>query len=280
MSIRPETAIEVSVIIPSYNEEENVGECLQTLSDQSTRDNEIIVIDDGSTDRTRDIVRGFNVRLLEQAHRGPAEARNWGAREARGRILVFVDADMRFDGGFLEALIAPIRGGKTIGTFTKDEFVGNPEDRWAVCWNLESVGIPDRRIGDSEPEDSVVYRAILRDKFLGVGGFDTTVGYDDDHTLYPKLGLKAQRAPGAICYHNNPGTLREVFRSARWIGRSRRFSEHPERLIKFFPPFSLVNAVTRAVRFGNAAFLIFKPVHDSGIALGGLSRLLFRKHMK
>ncbi len=276
----PEPTIEVSVIVPSYNEEQNIRECLRTLTDQSTRDDEIIVVDDGSTDRTRTIVREFNVRLLEQSHRGPAAARNWGARESRGRILVFVDADMTFDRKFLEALTAPIREGKTIGTFTKDEFVGNPGEGWAVCWNLESVGSHDRRIGDNEPEDSVVFRAILRDKFLGVGGFDTTVGYDDDHTLYPKLGVKAQRAPGAICYHNNPGTLREVFRSARWIGRSRRFSEHPERLIKFFPPFSLVNAVTRAFRFGNAAFLVFKPVHDSGIALGGLSRFFFRKHMK
>jgi glycosyltransferase involved in cell wall biosynthesis len=273
-------AIEVSVIIPSYNEQQGIGACLRTLGEQTTHDHEIIVVDDGSTDRTREIVAGFPVRLLEQSHRGPAAARNWGASEARGSILVFVDADMSFDRGFLEALTAPIRSGKAIGTFTKDEIVGNPGKRWAVCWNLETVGSPDRRIGQEEPEDSVVFRAILRETFLGVGGFDTAVGYDDDHTLYPKLGVKALRASGALCYHDNPGTLREVFQSARWIGRSRRFSEHPERLLKFFPPFSLFNAVTRVVRFGRGDFLVFKLVHDSGIALGGLSRFLLRAHTK
>ena len=270
----------LSVIVPCYNEEHHIGKCLETLSRQSIDAYEIIVIDDGSTDRTREIAGTFDVRFLEQSHGGPAAARNRGAREAVGNILVFVDADMFFDRHFLERLTAPIRAGRTIGTFTKEEFVGNGGNTWAVCWNLETVDSPNRRHRADEPDDSVVFRAILRDDFLRAGGFDTAVGYDDDHTLYPKLGAKAQLATGAICYHNNPGTLPEVFQSARWIGRSRRFSEHPERLIKFLPPFTFYFALARAFRHRSAAYVVFKLVHDCGIAAGGLSRLLFRKYAK
>jgi glycosyltransferase involved in cell wall biosynthesis len=270
----------LSVIIPCYNEEHNIGKCLQTLSHQSIDEYEIIVLDDGSTDETKEVVKKFDVRFLQQSHCGPAAARNRGAQEAVGSILVFVDADMFFDKHFLERLTAPIRAGQTIGTFTKDEFVGNSDNIWAVCWNLETVDSPNRRVRTNEPDDSVVFRAILRDEFLRVGGFDTAVGYDDDHTLYPKLGVKARLAMGAICYHNNPGTLPEVYQSARWIGRSRRFSDHPERLIKFLPPFTFYFAFAKALHYKSAAYIVFKLAYDSGIAMGGLSRLLFRKYTK
>jgi glycosyltransferase involved in cell wall biosynthesis len=271
---------EISVIVPCYNEEHNIDKCLQTLSHQSIDDYEIIVIDDGSTDGTKEIAKKFNVRFLEQSHCGPAAARNRGAQEATGTILVFVDADMFFDRHFLERLTAPIQAGKAIGTFTKDEFVGNGDNVWAVCWNLETVDSTNRRVSTNQPDDSVVFRAVLREEFLRVEGFDTTVGYDDDHTLHPKLGVKATLASGAICYHNNPGTLREVFASARWIGRGRRFSDHPERLIKFFPPFTLYFAVAKAIRYERTAYIVFKLVHDCGITMGGLSRLLFQQYMK
>jgi glycosyltransferase involved in cell wall biosynthesis len=270
----------LSVIVPCYNEEHNIGKCLETLSHQSIEGYEIIVLDDGSTDGTREIVQTFDVRFFEQSHGGPAAARNRGAHEAVGNILVFVDADMFFDRHFLERLTAPIQAGRTIGTFTKDEFVGNGDNTWAVCWNLETVDSPNRRVRSNAPDESLIFRAILRDQFLRVGGFDTTVGYDDDHTLYPKLGAKSQLATGAICYHNNPGTLLEVFQSARWIGRSRRFSEHPERIIKFLPPFSFYFAFAKAVRHKSAAYIVFKLVHDCGIVMGALSRLLFRKYAK
>ena len=66
----------LSVIIPCYNEEHNIGKCLQTLSHQSIDEYEIIVLDDGSTDETKEVVKKFDVRFLQQSHCGPAAARN------------------------------------------------------------------------------------------------------------------------------------------------------------------------------------------------------------
>src|SRR3989344_6018981 len=102
----------ISVIIPVFNEEKTIGECLNSIKDQSYKHMEIIVVDDGSSDSTRNIVKGFSdIKLLTQSHKGPGQARSLGAANAKGEILVFVDADMTFDKDFIGDLVKPILEG-------------------------------------------------------------------------------------------------------------------------------------------------------------------------
>ena len=88
-----------SVIIPTYNREDLLGATLDSLAAQECDDWELIVVDDGSTDGTLDVARGFaarhegRVRVLEQDHRGCAAARNHGAGLAGGEYLAFLDSD-------------------------------------------------------------------------------------------------------------------------------------------------------------------------------------------
>jgi glycosyltransferase involved in cell wall biosynthesis len=271
---------QISVIIPCYNEARYISRCLRSLKEQSLPPHEIIIVDDGSTDGTVEIVQEFNVRLLRQDHAGPAAARNLGASTASGDILVLVDADMFFDRDYLLRLIAPIEAGKANGTFTKEEFVGNPENIWAVCWNLETVGNRDRRVPTDSPDECPAFRAIRREFFIAAHGFETTIGYEDDTSLAPKLGFDAIAAPGAVCYHNNPSSLGEVYHSARWMGRSRRFSKQPWKIWRYIPPLSLVFALAQAQKYGERYFIIFKPVYDTGIMMGILTRLVFHSHAK
>jgi glycosyltransferase involved in cell wall biosynthesis len=89
----------VSVIVPARNEEASLGACLQSLVSQRGVDYEVIVVDDGSTDRTRHIAQSFaGVRVLDAAPlppdaTGKCNALASGAREARGQWLLFTDAD-------------------------------------------------------------------------------------------------------------------------------------------------------------------------------------------
>jgi glycosyltransferase involved in cell wall biosynthesis len=86
----------VSVIVAAYNAERFVGEAVESLLAQTHRHLEAIVVDDGSTDRTADVVRdiqGDRVRLLRQENAGPAAARNAGIATARGEYVAFLDAD-------------------------------------------------------------------------------------------------------------------------------------------------------------------------------------------
>src|SRR3990167_6934446 len=103
----------ISVIIPAFNEEGTIGECLKSLKNQTYKPLEITVVDDGSSDSTRNIVKRFpDIKLLTQSHKGPGQARNFGTANAKGEILVFADADMTFDKNFIRDLIKPISDGQ------------------------------------------------------------------------------------------------------------------------------------------------------------------------
>lgn len=86
----------ISVIIPLYNKEAIIGQSLQSVLSQDYDDFEVIVVNDGSTDRSADIVRSVTdprVRIIEQENGGPSKARNTGVRNAKGEWIVFLDAD-------------------------------------------------------------------------------------------------------------------------------------------------------------------------------------------
>lgn len=86
----------LSVIIPVYNSESSVAETLRSVLAQTYRDLEIIIVDDGSTDKSIDICKQFQderIRIIHQQNRGLAGARNTGIRQARGEYLAFVDSD-------------------------------------------------------------------------------------------------------------------------------------------------------------------------------------------
>ena len=89
----------VSVVIPLYQTERYIAETLRSVLAQTFDDFEVIVVDDGSRDRGPEIATGFRdprVRLIRQANRGLAGARNTGIREAHGRVIALLDADDRW----------------------------------------------------------------------------------------------------------------------------------------------------------------------------------------
>ncbi|WP_434098970.1 CDP-glycerol glycerophosphotransferase family protein [Streptomyces xantholiticus] len=94
----PTMPLRLSIVVPVYNVEDFLGECLRSIAEQSLRDIEVVMVDDGSTDGSRAITRQFadedeRFRLVTQENAGLGAARNTGIREARGEFLAFVDSD-------------------------------------------------------------------------------------------------------------------------------------------------------------------------------------------
>jgi len=88
----------VSVIIPVYNVEVYLTECLHSVVNQTFQDIEIILVDDGSTDRSPEIMKAFaekddRIKIITQPNRGVSTARNVGVRQAKGEYILFVDSD-------------------------------------------------------------------------------------------------------------------------------------------------------------------------------------------
>lgn len=260
----------ISVVIPAYNEQKYIRDCLSSLLENRGIDFEIIVIDDGSTDQTPQIIQQEfpQVKFLQQNHQGPGAARNLGAKEARGQILVFVDADMTFDKSFLEKLTEPIRKGEVIGTFSKEEYVANPQNFWSRWWNINASLPPHRRLPEDYPDKQEVFRAILKAEFDKVGGFTQGLGWDDDHTLYHKLGSKASLAPGAIYYHKNPSTLREVFNQARFMGKSGLTKQNPISFIRYFPLNPFRKGWKEVIFKGQWFLPIYRMIYGTAICAG------------
>jgi len=85
----------ISIIVPAYNAREHLGQCLDALLVSSYTTCEIIVVDDGSTDDTAEMARAKGVTVLQRTRQaGPGAARDEGALQAKGEILLFVDADV------------------------------------------------------------------------------------------------------------------------------------------------------------------------------------------
>jgi len=226
--------MKVSIVIPAYNEEKYIGKCIESLLGQSYRNFEIIIVDDGSTDRTVEIVKKLasknkKIRLISQNHGGPGRARNLGVKNAKGEIIVLVDADMEFDKNYIANLIKPIVAGEAIGTYHTKEYVANKDNIWARCWGT-------KRVEDKPGMKRPIFRAILKKEFERAGGFDPAAGTFDDQSLAKKIGGEAVGVD-AVCYHNNPTTLSETFHHSKWIGGS--FIVNPEAIIRHLKRFTI-----------------------------------------
>lgn len=121
----------VAAIIPAYNEESNIGAVLRVLK-QVPEVSEVIVVNDGSTDRTGEVARSFGVRVVDlPVNQGKGAALKAGAAMTRAEVLLFLDADLiGLRPRHVRALVAPILCGETdttVGIFDG----GRPTTDWA-----------------------------------------------------------------------------------------------------------------------------------------------------
>ncbi len=269
----------ISVIIAAYNEEKHIRKCLATLVQQTVNLDELIVVDDGSTDKTWEKLTAFKkthpqIHIYRIKHFEQATARNLGFTKSTGNILVFPDADYYFDRKFIERLVKPIMTGKVIATYTNDEYVANPENVWSQCWNINAYLPKNRRIPINDPIRGNNFRAIMRNAFIKAGGFSET-GYSNDITVLNKLGVNNAGlvVPGAICYHYNPDTLVKVFDGAYRKGRKGGVPVTLKNYIIFSPFNSLRKGLIDAIRERKPWYLVFKLIFDFALFSGMTVRL-------
>ena len=104
----------LSIIIPVFNAEKYLSTCIDSLLTAATEDMEIILVDDGSTDKSVAVIESYcckwpNIQLVRQTNSGPSAARNKGLNHAKGKYIAFVDADDYVNPQALALLIAWLR---------------------------------------------------------------------------------------------------------------------------------------------------------------------------
>jgi len=206
----------ISAVVPAFNAEQTMGACLDALRAQTTphSDYEIIVVDDGSTDQTRAVAAARSVRVLTQPNRGAAAARNLGAQNARGDILLFIDADSTPDARWIEAMTAPFADVSIAGVSgEKKTRQTNLVARFVQLeYDFKYDRMDARGLTDFIDSSTAGYR---REIFLSNGGFDTTLMEAEDTEFSFRLaerGYALVLVRDAIVYHTHPESLVEFLR--------------------------------------------------------------------
>lgn len=206
----------ISIIIPAFNEEKNIARCIDSLHRQIDvrNDCEIIVVDDGSTDTTRQIARAHGARVLEQSNQGAAAARNFGVRNACGEIVLFMDGDCEADPNWVAAMIAPFSDPSVVGTggMKQTRQTGFIPRFIQTEFDYRYDQVRAHRFIDFIDSGTAAYR---REIFLKNDGFDTRLADAEDVELSFRLseqGFKMAFARDAIVYREHPTALWEYLR--------------------------------------------------------------------
>jgi glycosyltransferase involved in cell wall biosynthesis len=183
----------ISVVIPTYCEEQNIERCLQSIRRQAFEKGriEIIVVDSNSPDNTRTIAQKYADKVVNLKDRGVSKARNVGAQEAKGELLLFLDADTILDFGFVTEIYEILADSNvvcTVGTMAGLERSKTVDNlfKFAHYGLVNCVSVVTAHLGF--PFLPTVCCACRKSAFQRIGGFDEGLAIAEDLTFSLKMG--------------------------------------------------------------------------------------------
>lgn len=224
----------ISVVIPTYDRPVQLGACLEALAaSRLPRERfEVVVVDDGGRaplDQVVDRYTGsMDVRLERQENRGPAAARNRGAKLARGAWLAFIDDDCVAEAGWLSTLVRRAEthpghmiGGRTVNGLERNPFSAASQHLVSYLYRYSWHSDGGRPWGGFFASNNL---AVPAPEFRRLGGFDEgfplAAGEDRDFcSRWSEHGLPVHYAPDALVYHRHPLTAPGFFRQHWNYGR-------------------------------------------------------------
>jgi biofilm PGA synthesis N-glycosyltransferase PgaC len=233
-----ENPVLVSVIVPAYNEEKALGKTIESLLRLSYSNKEIIIVDDGSTDRTLEVARSYAqkdvVMVVTKSNGGKWDALNTGIKAAKGEFIVCIDADTILDQNAIHYLVRHFRNPK-IGAVAGNVKVGNRGSLLTKLQALEYVvGINLHRRSEAHLQNVTVvpgpigaFRASVLNE---VGFFEgDTFAEDADITFrILKAGYRTLYEPRAFAYTEAPKSMTGLAKQRyRWYrGSLQVLSKH------------------------------------------------------
>ena len=208
----------VSVVMPAFNVGWCVGRAVDSVLSQSLRERELVVVDDGSTDDTNDVLASYGdaIRVIRQPNAGMSAARNVGIRQSQGRLVAFLDADDWWYADKLERQVDLMRRHPELGFCSTAARVVNPEGQLLNVWHcpgstadmLQTLFAENAAIAGGC--SAVMVRRELLDR---VGLFDESLrGFED-----PDLWIRLAAVTGYACIGE---PLVEILRREHSVSRN------------------------------------------------------------
>lgn len=200
----------VSAVIPAYNEEGLLPATMSALmAALSTIEKyEIIVVDNASTDRTREIAARFGARIVDETEHNIGKVRNTGAGHATGEVIVFIDADTLVKPGIFEAIIATMTDPLCVGGSVAVEYESELRRAW-LRWFMKLWPF----LGKLFNMRQGALQFARADIFRELGGYDTTIYVGEDIEFHWRLDKLAKKRGGHTAFIENPAVLTS---SRRW----------------------------------------------------------------
>jgi len=254
-----------SIIIPVHNEEEHIVPTINSIITQTEQDFEIIIVNDGSTDRTLLQIQPYlrkhkNIKVIsfDNGH-SAAFARNRGIEQARGKYVVFQDGDCYADMCLLNNAAKwfddlPIDGLATRTSnvppknWIQRAVATQRSIRWENTYKSAMIKYLDK--------DSGINVAIMkREAINALGGFSESIFYFEDNDLTKRFfesGRSAIFAPDVIQYHNDPLTLKESIGQCKSIAKGMKIRgkiSNKEKLMLMFAVLGIISIVPYILLF-------------------------------
>lgn len=227
--------LSVSVVVPAYNSERTIEACLKCILSQTVSVQQVIVVDDGSIDRTAEIIQSFSgVSYVHQPNAGPAVARNRGAREAVTDVIFFTDADCEPAKNWIEQSIQHFAQPE-VAVVSGSYGIANSDSVLARCVHNE-IRFRHLKLMPRFPKAFGSFNfAVRRSVFEQVGGFNSlyrNASGEDNDLSYKicKAGHKICFEPDSLVAHHHPISVKkylgEQYRHGFW--RVMVYQSHPD----------------------------------------------------
>jgi glycosyltransferase involved in cell wall biosynthesis len=205
----------VSIVLPAYNVENTVGKCLASLLNQSYPNKEIIVVDDGSVDKTTEEVSKFPVKLIKIPHGGEGKARNEGMKFATGEVIFQGEADGFYAPNYVELCAKHLILNPKIGTVLGK---GYPWPHNSLIWKWWNQLYKLRQV-NYVPIGGWFFR---KEDILEVGFYDEALERGTDVDLCIRLrkrGYSFSWEPSAVWWHKEAYSFFKLIKKQFSVGR-------------------------------------------------------------
>ena len=212
----------VSVIVPTFNSESFLNNCLRSVREQSYSNIEIIIVDKYSTDKTKEISEKFGAKVvLYKSNR--SKARNIGVGLSNGEFILSLDSDMELTSNVIKECVSKVKSG--FSAVIIPEFSAG-EGFWAACRALEKICY----VGDDLIEAARFFR---KDLFKAVFGYDDQLVFGEDWALNQKIikaGFKVGRINSFIKHNEGKLSLQQTMMKKNYYGKSLKdyYVKHPK----------------------------------------------------